>query len=62
MKKAIVFNNVKKTFNQLKAVDGVSLSIEQGEFFALLGPNGAGKSTLINMMAGLVSHLMEMFL
>ena len=54
MKKAIVFNNVKKTFNQLKAVDGVSLSIEQGEFFALLGPNGAGKSTLINMMAGLV--------
>jgi len=54
MKKAIVFNNVKKTFNQLKAVDGVSLSIEEGEFFALLGPNGAGKSTLINMMAGLV--------
>jgi len=54
MKKAIVFNNVKKNFNQLKAVDGVSLSIEQGEFFGLLGPNGAGKSTLINMMAGLV--------
>lgn len=54
MKKAIVFNDVKKTFNQLKAVDGVSLSIEEGEFFALLGPNGAGKSTLINMMAGLV--------
>lgn len=54
MKKAIVFNNVKKIFNQLKAVDGVSLSIEQGEFFGLLGPNGAGKSTLINMMAGLV--------
>lgn len=54
MKKAIVFNNVKKFFNQLKAVDGVSLSIEQGEFFGLLGPNGAGKSTLINMMAGLV--------
>ena len=54
MKKAIVFNNVKKKFNQLKAVDGVSLSIEQGEFFGLLGPNGAGKSTLINMMAGLV--------
>ena len=54
MKKAIVFKNVKKNFNQLKAVDGVSLSIEQGEFFGLLGPNGAGKSTLINMMAGLV--------
>ncbi|MBT3917731.1 MAG: ABC transporter ATP-binding protein [Nitrosomonadales bacterium] len=54
MKKAIVFKNVRKNFKQLKAVDGISMSIEQGEFFGLLGPNGAGKSTLINMMAGLV--------
>ena len=54
MKKAIVFKNVRKNYKQLKAVDGISLSIEQGEFFGLLGPNGAGKSTLINMMAGLV--------
>ncbi|MDB2680155.1 ATP-binding cassette domain-containing protein, partial [Methylophilaceae bacterium] len=48
MKKAIVFKNVRKNYKQLKAVDGISLSIEQGEFFGLLGPNGAGKSTLIN--------------
>lgn len=54
MKKAIVFKNVSKNYNQLKAVDGISLTIEKGEFFGLLGPNGAGKSTLINMMAGLV--------
>ena len=54
MKKAIVFKNVSKNYKQLKAVDGISLSIEEGEFFGLLGPNGAGKSTLINMMAGLV--------
>ncbi len=54
MKKAIVFKNVSKNYKQLKAVDGISLSIEKGEFFGLLGPNGAGKSTLINMMAGLV--------
>lgn len=37
-----------------KALDGVSLTIPRGGFFALLGPNGAGKSTLINIMAGLV--------
>ena len=35
------------------AVDGVSLSIAQGEVFGLLGPNGAGKSSLINMISGL---------
>ena len=54
MKKAIVFKNVRKNYGQLKAVDGISLAIEEGEFFGLLGPNGAGKSTLINMLAGLV--------
>ena len=55
MKKAIAFKNVRKNYGQLKAVNGISLSVEQGEFFGLLGPNGAGKSTLINMLAGLVN-------
>ena len=53
MKKAILFNNVKKNFGKLEALKGIDLSIEEGEFFALLGPNGAGKSTLINILAGL---------
>ena len=53
MKKAIVFNKVKKSFGKLEALKGIDLTIEEGEFFALLGPNGAGKSTLINILAGL---------
>jgi len=53
MKKAILFNKVKKNFGKLEALKGIDLKIEEGEFFALLGPNGAGKSTLINILAGL---------
>ena len=37
----------------MRALRGVSLDVEQGEFFGLLGPNGAGKTTLINVIAGL---------
>ena len=43
-----------KNFGSLQALNGVDLTIEQGEFFALLGPNGAGKSTLISILAGLI--------
>lgn len=39
--------NVVKTFGSIKAVDGVSFKVKQGEIFAFLGPNGAGKSTTI---------------
>ncbi|CAM8313349.1 CcmA ABC-type multidrug transport system, ATPase component [Candidatus Methylopumilus planktonicus] len=56
MKKAIVFNKVKKSFGKLEALKGIDLTIEEGEFFALLGPNGAGKSTLINILAGLAKQ------
>ncbi len=37
----------------MRALAGVSLAVEEGEFFGLLGPNGAGKTTLINVIAGL---------
>ena len=50
---AIQISNVEKSYKSLKALGGVSLSIEQGEFFGLLGPNGAGKTTLISIIAGL---------
>jgi ABC-2 type transport system ATP-binding protein len=51
---AIEISNVRKQFGSLQAINGIDLTIRQGEFFALLGPNGAGKSTLINLMAGLL--------
>lgn len=49
----IQVNNVKKYFGKTKAVDDVSLQINEGEFVALLGPNGAGKTTLVEMIEGI---------
>jgi ABC-2 type transport system ATP-binding protein len=43
-----------KEFGQLRAVDGVSFEIEEGEIFGFLGPNGAGKTTTINMLTTLL--------
>jgi ABC-2 type transport system ATP-binding protein len=51
---AVSIQNVVKNFGSLRALDGVSLEIAEGEFFGLLGPNGAGKTTLISGLAGLV--------
>lgn len=50
---AIQIDQIQKSYKSLKALDGVSLQIEEGEFFGLLGPNGAGKTTLISIIAGL---------
>jgi len=48
--------DLRKTYaNGVQALKGVSLSVEQGDFFALLGPNGAGKSTLIGILSSLVN-------
>jgi putrescine transport system ATP-binding protein len=49
------FENVVKTFADAAAVDGVSLDIFEGEFFALLGPSGCGKTTLLRLLAGFES-------
>ncbi len=51
---AVSIQQVVKNFGSLRALDGVSLEIAEGEFFGLLGPNGAGKTTLISCLAGLV--------
>ncbi|HEY8004437.1 MAG TPA: ABC transporter ATP-binding protein [Phenylobacterium sp.] len=49
------FEAVSKRFGEVAAVDGVSLEIAEGEFFALLGPSGCGKTTLMRMLAGFVA-------
>lgn len=53
MAEIIKVNGLKKYFNEIKAVDDVSFSIEKGELFGFLGVNGAGKSTTINMLCTL---------
>ncbi|HEX4876271.1 MAG TPA: ABC transporter ATP-binding protein [Chitinophagaceae bacterium] len=45
--------NLRKYFATQKAVDDISLTVEQGQIFGLLGPNGAGKTTLIRMITGI---------
>jgi ABC-2 type transport system ATP-binding protein len=53
MTPAIQIERVVKRYGGFTALAGVSLQIEQGEFFGLLGPNGAGKTPLISILAGL---------
>jgi ABC-2 type transport system ATP-binding protein len=50
----ITADNLYKHFNGIKAVDGVSFSVEKGEIFGFLGPNGAGKTTTISMLCTLL--------
>src|SRR5579872_3200184 len=51
-KPLVRFVDVSRRFGEVAAVDGLSLDIYGGEFFALLGPSGCGKTTLLRMLAG----------
>ncbi|SNZ05176.1 ABC-2 type transport system ATP-binding protein [Natronoarchaeum philippinense] len=53
MPPAIETTDLVKEYGDLRALDGLSLRVEEGEFFGLLGPNGAGKTTFINILVGL---------
>jgi branched-chain amino acid transport system ATP-binding protein len=48
----LVIESISKSFRGLRAVQGVSLEVRQGEIVGLIGPNGAGKTTCFNMVAG----------
>ena len=52
MSHAVIIKNAVKKYGDFTAVNGISLNIEQGEFFTLLGPSGCGKTTLLRMIAG----------
>ena len=48
--------DLRKTYGDLTAVDGVGFHIDPGETYGLLGPNGAGKTTTISMVTGLLER------
>ncbi len=51
----IIAENLRRTFDDVVAVDGVDMSVAEGEVFGFLGPNGAGKSTCVRMLVTLLS-------
>src|SRR5258706_8910234 len=53
MANAIEVRDLRMSYGSLKAVDGVTFDVEEGEFFGILGPNGAGKTTTLEMIEGL---------
>ena len=57
MKEILKMENIKKTYQakngELNAIDGISFSVNEGEFVSIIGPSGCGKSTLLSIIAGL---------
>lgn len=56
MSTAIEVQDLRKSYGQVEAVSGISLTIERGEIYAILGPNGAGKTTTVEILEGFISR------
>jgi ABC-2 type transport system ATP-binding protein len=54
MNNAVEVENLEKSYRKIKAVDGISFAVPEGEVFGLLGPNGAGKTTTIRILLTLI--------
>ena len=54
MTNALEVDDLRKSYGDVDALNGVSLTIPERSFFGLLGPNGAGKTTFINVLVGLM--------
>ncbi len=54
MPAVLTVENLRKSFSEVRAVDGIDFEVAEGEIFGFLGPNGAGKTTTISMIAGLL--------
>lgn len=55
MENVISINNLKKSYKEVIAINGISISVDQGELFGLVGPDGAGKTTTIRICCGLTN-------
>ena len=49
---AVEFNDVSRLYGDVRAVDGVTIAVRDGEFFSMLGPSGSGKTTCLRLIAG----------
>ena len=55
MATVVEIENLRKEFGSVRALDGISLRVDDGEWIAIMGPSGSGKTTLINILGGLDS-------
>ncbi len=56
----IVVKNINKSYEEVKALNNISFSVEKGELFGIIGPDGAGKTTLFRILTTLFCQIQEL--